>query len=603
MSSEHEQYAELLAMYRDLGDEERHTLDQHIRNCTVCAARLADYRGMDWELARLPRPRPDARLRQEFYASLGGAARQGGGLRRGLSLAGRALELAMLSLLLLGLGLALGGWFHPVPDQGQATRPDQAYPSETWSGRLPADQSAPEGSPASMAITGDEPAVDGRGPGARGLEWAAPSGERPTSPLFQGSPTPQATATGEEGGRVYFVQADDTLWKLAEKYLGDGRRYSEIIQATHARRAQDASFALIEDPNRISPGSKLWIPAPGELENLAAVTTPSRAGAPRPVPATAGGPTGHIAFSFWNNHPARCTYEINVIDVAACLTGPAACQSTRRIFPLNNVSEPALSPDGERLEFRGWGEPPSADSPYLDCAPALPARYLANTTLDGTELRGTGGFWEDGHPDWSPDGRQILFDSQRHEDRISRIFLINADGSDERDLRIAGQHPSWAPDGQRFVYRGCDLTGNRCGLWLAMAAPVQAWDTGANMIGPLIQDDQAAHPDWSPVAGQIVYQSARSGSWDLYLVGVDDPAPRPLTTAPGIEGLPAWSPDGQWIAYLSDAGGNWGIWIMRADGGESHLLFPFDGGTFTPPYAVEPYGQRDWLDEQISWSQ
>jgi len=318
------------------------------------------------------------------------------------------------------------------------------------------------------------------------------------------------------------------------------------------------------------------------------------------------GPGGHIAFSFWNDNPARCTYEIDVIDVAACLTSPETCQATRRIFPLNNASEPALSPGGDRLAFRGWGEPPSESSPYLNCAPPVKVRFLANTTLDGTELQGTGGFWEDAHPDWALDGQQILFDSTRHADRISRIFLINMDGSDERDLRIAGQHPSWSPDGQRFVYRGCDLTGNRCGLWLAHAAPVQSWDTGANIIGPVTQDGQAAHPDWSPVSAQIVYQSPQNGSWDLYIVDADTPTGptglRQLTQDPGIEGLPSWSPDGQWVAYLSDAGGNWGIWIIRADGSQRHLLFPFDGGVFTPR-AVEPYGQRDWIDEQISWSQ
>lgn len=488
---------------------------------------------------------------EEFYARPGAAARRPGWLRHGLSLAGGALGLAVLSLFILGLGFAFAG-------NGHAT-----------------DRRVPDG-----------PALD----------FAASWQEKLPGASSPGAPVPQAAVTGEEEGRVYFVQVDDTLWKLAEKYLGDGRRYAEIIQATHARRAQDASFALIEDPNRIRPGSKLWIPAAGEPENVPLIP------APLLTPTAAAGPQGQIAFSFWNKHPARCTYEINIIDVAACLSGPQACQANRRIFPLNNVSQPALSPGGDRLEFRGWGDPPSEDSPYIDCAPALKARYLANTTLDGTELRGTGGFWEDAHPDWSPDGGQILFDSQRHDDRISRIFLIKADGSDERDLRIVGQHPSWAADGQRFVYRGCDLTGNRCGLWLAAAAPVPSWDTGANMIGPLIQDEQAAHPDWSPVADQVVYQSPGSGSWDLVLVDVGAPAPRQLTNDPGIEGLPAWSPDGQWIAYLSDAGGNWGMWIIRADGSERHLLFPFDGGIFTPPFAVEPYGQRDWIDEQISWS-
>jgi hypothetical protein len=56
-----------------------------------------------------------------------------------------------------------------------------------------------------------------------------------------------------------------------------------------------------------------------------------------------------------------------------------------------------------------------------------------------------------------------------------------------------------------------------------------------------------------------------------------------------------------WIAYLSDVDDNWGIWIIRADGSERRLLFPFDGGVFTPQ-PITPYFGRDWIDEQISWS-
>jgi hypothetical protein len=419
------------------------------------------------------------------------------------------------------------------------------------------------------------------------------------SPHRSQIPETMLAQSGEEEGRVYTVQLDDTLWRLSEKYLGDGRRYGEIVGATNSKHAEDPSFALIEDPNIITPGSRLWIPAEGVIPSRVEPTQTTLP-AETPLP-TVRGPGGHIAFSYWNDHPGRCTYEISVIDAAACVASPQECQATRRVFSLNNASEPALSPGGERLAFRGWGEPPSEASPYLQCAPPVKVRYLANTTLDGAELRGTGGFWEDSHPDWSPDGQQILFDSKRHEDRIARIFLVNADGSDERDLRLAGEQPAWAPDGQRLVHRGCDLTGNRCGLWLAYAAPVNPWEIGANMIGSLVQDDQAAHPDWSPNSDQIVYQSSAGGSWDLYVVNADGTEPRQLTNDLAIEGLPAWSPDGQWIAYLSDADGNWGIWVIRGDGSERHLLFPFDGGIFTPQ-AVEPYGQRDWIDEQVSWS-
>lgn len=415
--------------------------------------------------------------------------------------------------------------------------------------------------------------------------------------------TAPAVLAQEGDGQAYIIQADDTLWKVAEKYLGDGNRFTEIITATNAKHATDAGFLLIQDPNIIVSGAKLWIPAAGALP---AETQPAQSSAPVTVAqrslAAPTGPSGHVAFSFWNNSPERCTYEINVIDVSACLKDGAACQANRRVFVLNNASEPALSPDGTRLAFRGWGEPTREDSPYADCAKPVPARYLANTTLDGTELRGTGGFWEDSHPDWSPDGKRLLFDTGRNGDDIIRILLINADGSGEEDLRIAGQQPSWAPDNDRFVYRGCDVTGNRCGLWLARAIPAKPWETGFNMLGPVLQEAEAAHPDWSPVGNQVVYQSPVGGSWDLYLINADGSGKRQLTSEASIEGLPAWSPDGQWIAYLSDAGGNWGIWLIRADGSERRQLFAYDGGIYKIPKVVEPYFTRDWLDEQISWS-
>jgi len=319
-------------------------------------------------------------------------------------------------------------------------------------------------------------------------------------------------------------------------------------------------------------------------------------------------PGGHIAFSFWNPAPQRCTYEINVIDVAACLAGAAECQAKKLVFPLNNVSEPALSPSGNRIAFRGWGETSSKDSPFYGCAPAVKVRSLANTTLDGSDLRTTGGYWEDAHPDWSPDGTRLLFDSARLGDEITRIYVINADGTNEGDLRIAGQHPSWAPDGQRFVYRGCDLSGNRCGLWVAYPSPVKPWETGQNMAGPIVLDEKASHPDWSPVANEVVYQTPSGGIWSIMLTDVrlisegSAGTPRVLLSEPGRHGLPSWSPDGKWIAYVSDAGGNWGIWIMRRDGSERRQLFAFDGGVYQLPKADEPYGARDWLDEQISWS-
>lgn len=398
-------------------------------------------------------------------------------------------------------------------------------------------------------------------------------------------------------GQAYTIQADDSLWKLAEKYLGNGNLYPLIVEATASRAAADPSFARIDNPGLIFAGQKVWIPGATGLP--AAIPAPAAPAVPAAAP---GQPSGQIAFSFWNDHPDRCTYEIDVLNVPACLQGADQCQATRRVFPLNNVSEPALSPDGTRLAFRGWGEPPTPDSPFLNCAPAHPHRFLGNTTLDGTNFVGTGGFWEDSHPDWSPDGSRLIFDTERNGDDVTRILTINADGSDERNMFIAGQQPSFAPDGQRFVYRGCDLNGNRCGLWLATAFEPKSWEVGVNMIGPVLEADGVAHPDWSPTREEIVYQRNEGGNWNLWVVNADGSNNRRLTSGATLEGLPAWSPDGEWVAYVSYDGRNWSLRLVSRDGQTDLPLFTYDGGTYVVPKPVEPYGVRDWIDEQISWS-
>ncbi len=43
----------------------------------------------------------------------------------------------------------------------------------------------------------------------------------------------------------------DTLWKIAEKYYGDGKLYKKIFEA---------NTSILKDPNKIKVGQKLRIP-------------------------------------------------------------------------------------------------------------------------------------------------------------------------------------------------------------------------------------------------------------------------------------------------------------------------------------------------------
>lgn len=77
-------------------------------------------------------------------------------------------------------------------------------------------------------------------------------------------------------------------------------------------------------------------------------------------------------------------------------------------------------------------------------------RGLWLVQADGAETRLTQG--QDYRPDWSPDGRWIVF--QRFKGGGSDIYVVRADGSHLRALTEDGDnyHPSWSPDGERIAF-------------------------------------------------------------------------------------------------------------------------------------------------------
>jgi tungstate transport system substrate-binding protein len=64
------------------------------------------------------------------------------------------------------------------------------------------------------------------------------------------------------------VQADDWLSKVAEKVYGDVLAYPAIAEATNTRRAEDDSFASIENVDVIEIGWKLCVPSPTDAQAM-----------------------------------------------------------------------------------------------------------------------------------------------------------------------------------------------------------------------------------------------------------------------------------------------------------------------------------------------
>ncbi len=248
------------------------------------------------------------------------------------------------------------------------------------------------------------------------------------------------------------------------------------------------------------------------------------------------------------------------------------------------------------------------------------------------------------HPDWSPDGKRLLFTSRTDKDIL---FEADADGRRARrvlacpDPCIGDDEASYAPDASRMAFvralgpiRGdlptkCQLvvldrpsrkltvleTYPRClnRAWAPRFSPdgetlVYHRDRGdeaglsssaAVFSIPVAGGDArqltpwklaAGDPDWSPDGERIVFSTHplslfQSGEVsNLYTIRPDGSDREQLTSyrdAAERASHPRFTPDGTRIVYVTDTGTARELWLLDADG--SHRSQITSGGIYTHP--------------------
>lgn len=128
----------------------------------------------------------------------------------------------------------------------------------------------------------------------------------------------------------------------------------------------------------------------------------------------------------------------------------------RRITKNNYHEEhPKFSPDGKRIVFvRNMG----GIVPGVGLDPKYNEIFVYDLRTGG-ESRLTRNDVEDGHPEWSFDGRHIAFHSRRnHPDGKATLWIMEGDGSHPRQIAplqpgdISHLDPNWGPDGHWLAF-------------------------------------------------------------------------------------------------------------------------------------------------------
>jgi len=224
---------------------------------------------------------------------------------------------------------------------------------------------------------------------------------------------------------------------------------------------------------------------------------------------------------------------------------------------------------------------------------------------------------------FSPDDRQLIFQSTRDGRGCDQIYTMNIDGSNSRMVSTGQGRTTCSyffPEGRRILYSSTHLGSKDC--------PVRP-DFSQGYVWAVYPsfDIFTARPDGSDLRqltntpgydaettisrnGKLVFTSMRDVDLDNYTTDIDGRNVRRLTNELGYDGGPFWSNDGKQIVYRAYhpqtekekadytrlLGNNLirpttlEIWVMNADGSNKRQVTKNGKANFAPYFF--PDGKR-----------
>ena len=264
----------------------------------------------------------------------------------------------------------------------------------------------------------------------------------------------------------------------------------------------------------------------------------SLSGDASPVAEKVGGSVLWAAFSVSENGtlvyapPAAGTSTVQLVwwDRAGKQVGPFGPPG-----PYDNFR---LAPDERRIVFaNSTGD--NIDVWVLDSVRGVTSRLSFDPAIDDP-------------PMWSPDGRRVVWASNRSG--AFDLYVKSANGAEPEQLLVrmgapAGWPEDWSRDGRFIIYQ---IPGAKTGqdLWI-VPQPVQGESSDRKPFPYLQTEFDERHGRFSPDSRWVAYSSNESGRDEVYVQSFPVPGAKfPISAGGGME--PQWRKDGTELFYISE---------------------------------------------------
>ncbi len=285
------------------------------------------------------------------------------------------------------------------------------------------------------------------------------------------------------------------------------------------------------------------------------VSTPAGTSIPTP---SGGGPGGHIVFTC-QIHKYQSSEQICIMNSDG--------SNYHRLTTDDSVRHyyPSLSPDGKSVVYSQYRE----DNVY--------EIYELNiSTGKATQLTDRLGVLNS--PEISPDGKSIVFMRWTVASDQYQVWMMDRNGGNPtRVFKGDGWDPTWSPDGKKILFAS-DRDG-----------PIELYI--GNVDGTHIHKvsdlpSVRGRSDWSS-QNLISTYSGDAWSREIYVMNLNGSNAHRVSPKGGNSQGPSFSPDGQWIAFtayydhFNDINGC-EIYIMRLDGSNLSRLTNNDYCDYQP---------------------